>query len=155
VTEDVDYQALGLGYATDLRILLDKKTGQMICSTSASGRSEAWHESQQVAAELQPYWEEFKDLPVAGDLSEMMRRIVDSLLATSLRRSGGVYFVPVGRRDVRPARAQQDLPDAAENEVVGSSRVCLELKDANSRFCLRPAEVDGVNFICVVMPMRE
>jgi hypothetical protein len=85
----------------------------------------------------------------------MMRRIVDSLLATSLRRSGGVYFVPVGRRDVRPARAQQDLPDAAENEVVGSSGVCLELKAANSQFCLRLAGADGVNSICVIMLMRE
>ena len=99
VTEDIDFKALGLGYATDLRILLEKKTGQMICSTSASGRIEAFHESQQVAAELQPYWQEFKDLHIAGDLSEMTRRIIDSLQATALRRNGGVYFIPKGNRE--------------------------------------------------------
>jgi hypothetical protein len=99
VTEDVDFQALGLGYATDLRILLEKKTGQMICSTNARGRIEAYHESQQVAAELQPYWQEFKELHVAGDLSEMVRKIINSLQATSLRRSGGVYFIPRGNRE--------------------------------------------------------
>lgn len=98
VTEDVDFQALGLGYATDLRILLEKKTGQMICSTNARGRIEAYHESQQVAAELQPYWQEFKALHVAGDLSEMVRKTIHSLQATSLRRSGGVYFIPRGNR---------------------------------------------------------
>jgi len=62
VMEDVDYKALGLNYATDLRIQLHKKTGQMICTTMTTGRIESYHESQQVAAELQPYWREFKDL---------------------------------------------------------------------------------------------
>jgi hypothetical protein len=99
VTEDVDFKALGLGYATDLRILLEKKTGQMICSTDARGRIEAYHESQQVTSELQPYWQEFKDLHIAGDLSEMVRRIIDSLQATALRRNGGVYFIPKGNRE--------------------------------------------------------
>jgi len=99
VMEDVDYRALGLNYATDLRIQLHKKTGQMICTTQTTGRIESYHESQQVAAELQPYWREFKDLHVACDLSDMTRRIIDSLQATALRRSGGVYFVPKGKRD--------------------------------------------------------
>jgi hypothetical protein len=99
VMEDVDYRALGLNYATDLRIQLHKKTGQMICTTHTTGRIESYHESQQVAAELQPYWREFKDLHVACDLSEMTRWIIDSLQATALRRAGGVYFVPKGKRD--------------------------------------------------------
>jgi hypothetical protein len=99
VMEDVDYSALGLNYATDLRIQLHKKTGQMICTTQTTGRIESYHESQQVAAELQPYWREFKDLHVSCDLSEMTRRIIDSLQATALRRAGGVYFVPKGKRD--------------------------------------------------------
>src|SRR5262245_60258433 len=77
VMEDVDYRALGLNYATDLRIQLHKKTGQMICTTMTTGRIESYHESQQVATELQPYWREFKDLHVACDLSEMVRRIIN------------------------------------------------------------------------------
>jgi hypothetical protein len=80
--EDVDYRALGLNCATVLRIQLHKRTGQMICTTQTTRRIESYHESQQVAAELQPYWREFKDLHVACDLSEMTRRIIDSLQAT-------------------------------------------------------------------------
>src|SRR5215813_7112801 len=56
VMEDVDYKALGLNYATDLRIQLHKKTGQMICTTMTTGRIESYHESQQVASELQPFF---------------------------------------------------------------------------------------------------
>jgi hypothetical protein len=99
VMEDVDYKALGLKYATDLRIQLHKKTGEMICTTQTTGKIESYHESMQVAAELQPYWRDFKDLHVATDLSETVRRIIDSLQATALRRAGGVYFVPQGKHD--------------------------------------------------------
>ena len=114
------FKALGLGYATDLRILLEKKTGQMICSTNARGRIEAYHESQQVAAELQPYWQEFKDLHIAGDLSEMTRRIIDSLQATALRRNGGVYFIPKGNREklFRLREVIADLPHGDDQPFV-------------------------------------
>jgi uncharacterized protein DUF6744 len=97
VMEDVDYKALGLKYATDLRIQLHKKTGDMICTTQTTGQIESYHESQQVAAELKPFWDEFRELHVATDLSETIRRIIDSLQATALRRSGGVYFVLEGK----------------------------------------------------------
>jgi hypothetical protein len=97
VMEDVDYKALGLKYATDLRIQLHKKTGDMICTTKTTGQIESYHESQQVAAELKPFWDEFRELHVATDLSDTVRRIIDSLQATTLRRSGGVYFVPKGK----------------------------------------------------------
>jgi len=120
VMEDVDYKALGLNYATDLRIQLHKKTGQMICTTQTTGRIESYHESQQVAAELQPYWREFKDLHVACDLSEMVRRIINSLQATALRRAGGVYFVPKGKRDelVRLREMVAGLPHLEDQPFV-------------------------------------
>ena len=38
--------------------------------------------------------------------------------------------------------------------VAGSDRVRLELKDANTQFCLRPIESGGINFIYVLMPIR-
>ena len=120
VMEDVDYKALGLNYATDLRIQLHKKTGQMICTTHTTGRIESYHESQQVAAELQPYWQEFKVLHVACDLSEMVRRIINSLQATALRRAGGVYFVPQGKRDelVRLREMVAGLPHLGDKPFV-------------------------------------
>src|SRR5215831_2400095 len=120
VMEDVDYKALGLNYATDLRIQLHKKIGQMICTTQTTGRIESYHESQQVATELQPYWQEFKDLHVACDLSDMVRRIIASLQATALRRAGGVYFVPKGKRDelVRLREMVAGLPHLEDQPFV-------------------------------------
>lgn len=99
VAENIDFAALGLSYGTSLRILLHKQTGEMIVTTEASGVIDALNESGQLADELAPYWDEYKNKFIARDLSEMMREIVDSLKATSLRQSGGVYFVPVTMRE--------------------------------------------------------
>jgi len=46
VAEDIDFSALGLSYGTALRILLNKKTGEMICTTDAEGVIDARRESQ-------------------------------------------------------------------------------------------------------------
>lgn len=99
VAENIDFSSLGLSYGTSLRILLHKKTGEMIVTTEASGVIDALNESRQLAAELEPYWQEYKDKFIARDLSVMMREIIDYLHATSLRRSGGVYFVPATERE--------------------------------------------------------
>jgi hypothetical protein len=99
VAENIDFAALGLSYGTSLRILLHKKTGEMIVTTEASGVIDALNESSQLAAELVPYWDQYKNKFIARDLSQMMREIVDSFKATSLRRSGGVYFAPVTMRE--------------------------------------------------------
>lgn len=99
VAENVDFASLGLSYGTSLRILLHKKTGEMIVTTEASGVIDAVNESRQLAAELAPYWQEYKDKFIARDLSVMMRDIIDHLNATSLRRAGGVYFVPATERE--------------------------------------------------------
>ena len=133
VAENIDFAALGLSYGTSLRILLHKKTGAMIVTTEAEGRIEAQHESQRLATELTPYWDEYRDLHIARDLSEMMRTIIASLHATSLRQAGGVYFVPITERaplnrlqtmvDVLPRIPEIDpfvcalgIPDAKETK---------------------------------------
>jgi hypothetical protein len=90
---------LGLSYGTALRILLNKKTGEMICTTDAEGAIDAQRESQQVTDELMPYWRQYRDLFIARDLSQMVREIIDSMNAVSLRQAGGVYFVPESERD--------------------------------------------------------
>ena len=38
--------------------------------------------------------------------------------------------------------------------VAGSESVRIEIKDANSQFCLRPLGLEGFNFTYVLMPMR-
>ncbi len=95
----MDFSLLGLSYGTALRILLNKKTGEMICTTDAEGVIDAQRESQQVTDELAPYWSQYRDLFISRDLSEMMREIVDGMNAVSLRQTGGVYFVPASERD--------------------------------------------------------
>jgi hypothetical protein len=116
VAEDVDFSVLGLSYGTALRILLHKKTGEMICTTDAEGVIDAQRESQQVTDELTPYWQQYRDLFIARDLSQMMREIIDGMNAVSLRRAGGVYFVPATERDalVRLRQLIADIPQVAE-----------------------------------------
>lgn len=121
VAEDVDFNELGLSYGTDLRIMLEKggrfqvqdkkkkkngdapeadatqaekKEGRLICTTEAQGKPEAVNESLDIAAQLQPFWQRYRNLHISSDLSRMMLRIIDSLGANSLRSGGGLYFVP-------------------------------------------------------------
>jgi hypothetical protein len=116
VAEDIDFGMLGLSYGTALRILLHKKTGEMICTTDAEGVIDAQRESQQVTDELMPYWRQYRDLFIARDLSEMMREIIDGMNAVSLRQAGGVYFVPASERDslFRLRQLITDIPQVAE-----------------------------------------
>ncbi len=115
VAEDIDFSMLGLSYGTALRILLHKKTGEMICTTDAEGVIDAQRESWQVANELMPYWRRYRDLFIARDLSEMMREIVAGMNAVSLRQACGVYFVPAADRDslLRLRQLIADIPQVA------------------------------------------
>src|SRR5262249_43022797 len=118
VAEDVDFSALGLSYGTALRILLNKKTGEMICTTDAEGVIDAQRESQQLTDELMPYWRQYRDLFIARDLSQMVREIIDGMNAVSLRQAGGVYFVPESERDslLRLRQLIAGIPHVAGSE---------------------------------------
>lgn len=98
VSENVDFNKLGLSYGTQLRILLHKKTGEIVCTTDADGVITAHNESSQVTAEIIPYYNEFRRLFFTDDLSKMVHAIVTSMNAVSLRKEGGVYFVPYAER---------------------------------------------------------
>jgi hypothetical protein len=126
VAEDIDFNALGLSYGTALRILLDKKTGEMICTTDAEGVIDAQRESQQITDELMPYWRQYRDLFIARDLSQMVREIIDGMNAVA----GGVYFVPESERDslFRLRQLIAGIPQGAGSE----SFVCaLGVPDAD------------------------
>lgn len=98
VSENVDFNKLGLSYGTQLRILLHKKTGEIVCTTDADGVITAQNESSQVTNEIIPYYNEFRRLFFTDDLSKMVHAIVTSMNAVSLRKEGGVYFVPHAER---------------------------------------------------------
>jgi hypothetical protein len=118
VAEDVDFSVLGLSYGTALRILLHKKTGEMICTTDAEGVIDAQRESRRVTDELAPYWQQYRDLFISRDLSQMMREIVNGMNAVSLRREGGLYFVPASERDslYRLRQLISSIPQVAEHD---------------------------------------
>jgi hypothetical protein len=130
VSEGIDFAALGLAHATSLRILLEKQTGVLVITTQArgtiltaqeaeeaiqTGMIAAEQEAQLFARSLQPFWDQYRELHLSGDLSRMMREIVcgqivertarrkadrertrsrSGLGAISLRPGGGLYFVP-------------------------------------------------------------
>src|SRR6266498_6123216 len=120
IAEDIDFSALGLSYGTTLRILLHKKSGEMICTTEAEGVIDARRESQQVADELAPYWREYRKLFISRDLSEMIREIIQGMSAVSLRQAGGVYFVPASEQDQlgRLRHLITQLPQVTEGAFV-------------------------------------
>ncbi len=116
VAEDIDFSLLGLSYGTALRILLHKKTGEMICTTDAEGVIDAQRESRRITDELAPYWQQYRDLFISRDLSQMMREIVNGMNAVSLRREGGIYFVPASERDslIRLRQLITDIPKVSD-----------------------------------------
>jgi hypothetical protein len=118
VAEDIDFSALGLSYGTALRILLNKKTGEMICTTDAEGVIDAQRESRQINDDLMPYWRQYRDLFIARDLSQMMRVIINEMNAVSLRQAGGVYFVLESERDslLRLRQLIAGIPHVAGSE---------------------------------------
>jgi hypothetical protein len=129
VAEDIDFSMLGLSYGTALRILLHKKTGEMICTTDAEGVIDARRESQQVTGELMPYWRQYRDLFIARDLSEMVREIIGGMNAVSLRQAGGVYFVPASERDSL-LRLRQLIADIPQIEDLDPFVCALGVPDA-------------------------
>lgn len=128
IAEDIDFGALGLSYGTSLRILLHKKNGNMICTTEARGEIDARRESQQVTNELMPYWRQYRNLFIARDLSEMMREIIVGMNAVSLRRTGGIYFVPADKRD--PLLRLQELISGIPQITEGAYVCALGVPDA-------------------------
>jgi uncharacterized protein DUF6744 len=129
VAEDIDFSALGLSYGTALRILLNKKTGEMICTTDAEGLIDAQRESQQLTDELMPYWRQYRDLFIARDLSQMVREIIGGMNAVSLRQAGGVYFVPESERDAL-FRLRQLIAGIPQSAGPGSFVCALGVPDA-------------------------
>lgn len=97
VEERVSFKRLGLRHGTTLRVILAKTAPvQFYCTTTMEGdaAAAAQQEANQVTRELGPYFTEHTDLLLPEDLSKMMRNILASLDAVSLRRGGGIYLIP-------------------------------------------------------------
>lgn len=117
-------QDLGLSHATAIRVLYHKKNKTLFCSTDPSGLpasgeafESALRRDQQLTQELQLHWGRFRDLHVAGDLTDMMVNMLHDLQAVTLRpRMGTTYFVPQAHHDAL-ARMRQLLGTLPTNGV--------------------------------------
>lgn len=103
VREDIDLTAFGLDHDTALRFILDKETGAL-CVTTLEGAPEVVrpiHDpiGASIEAELTPVWDHYRQQHTTADVLKTVRDIVLAAMSFSLRREGGVYFVPEGKRD--------------------------------------------------------
>ena len=94
VTEDVDLAAYGLAHWTDMRLLVDKCTGDLTVTLDATGCPGQVQESRELMAEIIPYWQKYRRLHTAGDISRLITEIVATMRPISMREGGGYYFVP-------------------------------------------------------------
>jgi len=104
VSEIAKLATLGLSYGTDIRILLNKTTDELIVMTDAEGLpavqlDAAQAESNQIAHELGPIWTEQRTRHPAGDVARLVKKLVTACHAVALRPGGGYYFVPLAERD--------------------------------------------------------
>ncbi|HEX2909881.1 MAG TPA: DUF6744 family protein [Chloroflexia bacterium] len=106
VVEHLDLAALGLSYATQLRVFLHKKTHDIRLSYSQLGfepdepdtdkldTEEGGSSLTTVNAEIQQLFHYYREHHQSRDISMLLRQVVNGLDSFSLRRLGGVYFVP-------------------------------------------------------------
>ncbi|WP_129677337.1 DUF6744 family protein [Candidatus Chloroploca sp. Khr17] len=127
VGEAVDFAALGLSYGTQARILLEKlspherlhREPALICTTAATGVIAAQHEASAFTDALRPRWRTYQTLHLAGDLTHLIRTIIDAIPgAVCVRREGGLFFVPVSEHAtlLRLRQLVAALPTDGEHE---------------------------------------
>lgn len=147
VAEAVDFTGLGLSYGTSLRIKLDKRTNGLSVTTEARGEIEAATENTQLTRELEPYWREFRDVYLSADLAPMVRRMIIQMDSVSVRREGGVYFVPA-HMEARVRAVQsllERLSGAARSSDAASYLTALPVAElSQSRHELARAVHDGL-----------
>ena len=102
VGEQINFDLLGLRYATEARILIEKlppderaqREPAIVCTTEAEGLIEAEDEARSLTEEIRPLWHEALTTYLASDISGSILQIIESLSSTvKVRDAGGVYFV--------------------------------------------------------------
>lgn len=113
VSENVDLAAMGLSYLTNLRVFYVKpkkdKDGQetpgvLNLTLTPSGATDAHthvpdDQEQTLLDGLQKHIEHYAETYKTQELTRMVKKIIESMNATTMRPSGGVYFVPYQHRD--------------------------------------------------------
>lgn len=108
VTENIDLDALGLSYLTNLRVFYVKPQreapGTLMLTLTASGAHDPLTyapdaEEQTLLDNLQKHVDHYQVTYKTQELTRMSKKIIESLSATTMRQSGGVYFVPYANRE--------------------------------------------------------
>ena len=98
VLETVDLTALGLSYGTTLRVCLHKTQGFLKVTQVPSGTvTTDPHDGSMLVAEtqqLRSYFSSYQDVHLSADLSILLRHLLGTCQAASIRYGGGAYFVP-------------------------------------------------------------
>jgi hypothetical protein len=138
VIEQLDLAELGLSYATRLRVFLHKKTLAIRVSQTEAGLetdnltrtgdqnkeqpeySNADEDEQAplepglatITAEIRQLFHYYREHDQARDISSLLKQLVSGLDSFSLRRLGGVYFVPEQHRAALDSlrKLVEDLP---------------------------------------------
>ncbi len=100
IGESADLLEQALRYKTEWRVKFHKKSGAMICVDTPTGRIEDEQMNPALQVMLDPYWQQYRTYRTSRDLSMVIKSVIDWASAISLRKQGGVYFVPVERKDV-------------------------------------------------------
>lgn len=95
VGEAADFMNSALRYKTEWRVKFHKKTGAMVCVTTPSGAISQEQDAPELTQQLTPYWLHYKEHHTSRDISVVVKSVIDWASAISLRKGGGVYFVPV------------------------------------------------------------
>ncbi len=106
IREDVDLEEYGLDHDTALRFLLDKESGELVVTTQDGAPEDLFANKgldplgARIEAELNPLWDYYRELHTTADVLLAVREIVLGSMSFSLRREGGVYFIPESKRSV-------------------------------------------------------
>lgn len=106
VREDVDLTEYGLEHDTALRFLLNKDSGDLAVTTRDEAPEVAFANKgldplgALIEKELSPIWDIYREMHTTADILLAVREIVLGSMSFSLRREGGVYFIPDSKRAV-------------------------------------------------------
>lgn len=162
VGEQVDFEQLGLRYATEARVLIEKLSPEeraqreptFIGTTEAEGVIQAQDEAQALTDAIRPLWRDAKRVYLPNDISGSILSIVESFpTSVAVRQSGGVYFVAVSEAPalLRLKQLLESLPSESDEArpyflmlpVVDEPRARVELAAAVQRGFLSELQTAG------------
>ncbi|NJK32447.1 MAG: hypothetical protein HC927_08560 [Deltaproteobacteria bacterium] len=162
VGEQVDFERLGLRYATEARVLIEKLSPEertqreptFIGTTEAEGVIQAQDEARALTDAIRPLWRDAKRIYLPNDISGSILSIVESLpTSVAVRQSGGVYFVAASEAPalLRVKQLLESLPFESDEArpyflmlpVVDEPRARVELAGAVQRGFLSELQAAG------------